>query len=258
MKSKKSNLLAFSAALAVSVLSANAALVTYSQGDLLMGFRATGGQGAGTSYVVNIGSAAGFRDANPTSSMTVSIAGNINADLTATYGDGWASREDILWGVVGTPSNTATVASDVAPTLYASKPGITATGWQISGSSTRLAVSTTIVSLQTTFAASQATSNSSVATLMTDTDANTWRQYMATGGNASYTSGGRDFGAFANIEGGLADKLSLSRTINASAGSIEGYFQINSGGSLSFVPEPTSALLAGLGGLALIIRRRRA
>jgi hypothetical protein len=150
------------------------------------------------------------------------------------------------------------VGGDAVPTLYASKPGDTTTGWQISGSSTRVAVATTIVSLQSAFSTSTATANSAAATTMTDTAPNTWRQYMATGGNASYTAGNKDFGAFANIEGTLQDVLSLSRTTNSSAGTIAGTFSINSAGALTFVPEPTSSLLAGLGAFALVLRRRRA
>lgn len=256
MKLQKINSIpAMSAAFALTMLSAHAALVTYTQGDLLMGFRATSGQGAGTSYVVNIGQASGYRDA--TTYGTVPIAGNIDTDLTALYGSGWSSRTDILWGIVGTPSNTATVGGDDVPTLYASKPGSASTGWQISGSSTRIAVSTTIVSLQSSFATYTASANSAAAVTMVDTDQNTWRQYMATGGNAAYTGGSKDFGAFANIEGSLQDVLSLSRTTNASAGTIEGTFSISSSG-LTFVPEPTSALLTGLGAVTLLLRRRRA
>lgn len=261
MKSRKSNsILAAAAVLSASLLSASAATVTYTQGDLLMGFRATGGQGAGTSYVVNIGQASGYRDA--TTYGTVPIAGDLNADLTALYGSNWSTRSDILWGIAGTPSNTATVGGDAPPTLYASKPetspGVSGAGWTIAGSSTRLSVATTIVSLQSSFAGYQATTNSPVATLMDDSVANTWRQYMASGGNASYTSGNKDFGAFANIEGTLNQGLTLFRVTNASAGSNEGTFSLSSSGSLSFVPEPTSSLLAGLGVLGLVLRRRRA
>lgn len=256
MKLKNINSIsALSAVFAMTLVSAHAALVTYTQGDLLMGFRATSGQGAGTSYVVNIGQASGYRDA--TTYGTVPIAGNIDADLTAIYGSGWSSRTDILWGIVGTPSNTATVGGDDVPTLYATKPGSATTGWQISGSSTRVAVATTIVSLQTSFATYTASANSAAAAIMTDSDQNTWRQYMASGGNGAYTAGNKDFGGFANIEGSLQDVLSLSRTTNASAGTIEGTFSISPAG-LSFVPEPTSALLAGLGAVTLLLRRRRA
>jgi PEP-CTERM motif len=260
MKSKNSNsFYALVLALTATVASASAAVVTYTQGDLLMGFRATGGQGAGTSYVVNIGQASTYRDA--TSYGSIPIAGNIATDLSATYGSNWASRSDILWGIAGTPSNTATVAGDSVPTLYASKPetspGVAGSGWVVPGSSTRVSVSTTIVTLQSSFSNSQATANSSAATLMDDTVANTWRQFMASGGAPAYTSGNKDFGAFANIEGTLSQGLTLFRVTDALAGSNEGTFTLSSGGSLAFVPEPTSSLLAGLGVIGLVFRRRR-
>lgn len=240
--------------------SANAALVSYTSGDLLMSFRATtvGSQGFGTTYVVNVGQASSFRDA--TSSTTLNL-GNIGTDLAALFGAGWASRGDILWGVAGTPSNTATVGGDAAATLYASAEqgaaGQFGSGWEVAGSSTRTSIATNMVLGQDTFKALQSTSNSAFAALMPEAMSNDWREFLADGGNPAYTSGGKDFGAFANIEGSIGKGLNLYRMNTSAAGSYEGSFTINSAGVVNFVPEPSTAILGVLGTGLLAFRRRR-
>jgi hypothetical protein len=253
-------LLALSAACLLGALPASAALVVYSPGDLVMSFRSTGpGQGAGTTYLVNVGQASGFRDETAVGTLSL---GNIGTDLKAIFGDNWSSRTDILWGVAGTPSNTGTVGGDDAPTLYASKaqttPGVPGTQAGIAGSSTRLAIATTMVTALDTFKTYQATANSPRAVIQQDSDANDWREFLASNGNSAYTAGNKDFGGFSEIEGSLDQQLSLFRVIGSGNGSYEGSFSINSSGNITFVPEPSSALLGVLGTGLLAFRRRRA
>ncbi len=216
-----------------------AAPPTYTAGDIFMGFRASAEPGATAVYVVNIGSAASYRDA--TSTITPNL-GSINADLVALYGPDWQTRSDLQWGIAGTPSNTSVTAvnGDTTPTLYGSKllatvgsPGI---GWTIAGSSIRGTIATTISTFYSHFTDYQQSVNSSVAVIQGDGDTFSWRKFMAAGGNASYTSGSQDFGGFSNIEATPSQKLSLFRVTTKDPGTYEGYFAISASGVLSFTP----------------------
>ena len=232
---------------------------TYTAGDLLMGFRATGGQGFGTTYVLNIGQASNYRDV--VTYGTVPVAGDFTTDLVSIFGSNWSTRTDLLWGIAGTPSKTATVGIDEAATMYASKPqttpGVPGAAWTIAGLSTRTSVSTTMTGMQSGFAAYAASSNSSAGTIQLDGDANDWRSFMATGGDASRTTGNKDFGGFADIEGNVTQQLSLFRLDGpTNTGSFDGTFGISQSG-ITFVPEPASSALAVVGAAALVFRRRR-
>lgn len=232
---------------------------TYTAGDLLMGFRATAGQGFGTTYVVNVGQAAQYRDI--TTYGTVPIAGDFTADLETIYGATWYTRTDLVWGVAGTPSNTATVGSDDPATMYASKPqttaGVPGVAWTIAGLSTRTSISTLMTGMQSGYAAYTVSPNSSAGTIQLDTDPNDWRSFMATGGDASRTTGNKDFGGFANIEGNVTQQLSLFRLDGpTNIGTFEGSFSVGQNG-ITFVPEPTSSALAFIGAATLVFRRRR-
>jgi hypothetical protein len=255
----KTHTAAFAAA-AVCLLTVPAAFgATYTAGDLLMGIRATGGQGFGTTYVVNIGQASNFRDEVTTGN--IAIAGNFTADLVTLYGSTWYNRTDLVWGIAGTPSNTATVGADEAATMYASKsqstPGVSGSAWTISGLATRTSVSTLMTGMQSGFAAYTASGNSSAGTIQLDTDANDWRSFMAAGGDPTRTGGNKDFGGFADIEGPVTNQLSLFRLDGpTNVGTFEGSFSLGQAG-LSFVPEPASSALAAFGAVALVLRRRR-
>src|ERR1700676_5605577 len=81
------------------------ATVHYHDGDLFIGFRATGGTGAAQDYLVNIGQPGQFVNANHT---FVVNTGNMILDLNAVFGPAWYTRIDpntgnraVLWAVVG-------------------------------------------------------------------------------------------------------------------------------------------------------------
>ena len=256
---KINSLMALAAVALAAAAPASAAVVSYTQGDLLMGFHASGGTGAGSVYVVDIGSAASFRDAN--GSMTLSL-GNIGTDLTAIFGANWSTRTDLSWGIAGTSSNVATVNGDPIRTLYASQAQITTgdqgTAWVVDSSTVRTATSTRMQTMETAFKNYQATANSPFATIQGSTDGNNYSSYIATSTPSANAPGGIDFGAFAGIEGTPAQALNLYRVTDNNPGALEGSFSISPTGVVTFaVPEAASSLFVGASALLLAVRRRR-
>lgn len=238
------------------------AAVAYNPGDLLLGIRLSDnvGQGAGTNYVINIGQASLYRD--DAIKGNVPISGNFTADLVTIFGSDWASRSNLVWGIIGTPSNVSDVGGDPASTMYASKvqssPGVAGTGWSVSGSSTRTAISTTISTFQSGFAGYTASANSGAAVIQQESDAFDWRSFLVAGSNLSSSVNSKDFGGFDDIEAGVGQSLSLFRVSGAGAGSFEGSFGLSSSGlTFGAVPEPASSAMAALGVLTLAFRRRR-
>src|SRR5271169_4109928 len=73
---------------AQSVLSAH-------QGDLILGFRATGGTGAGLNLEVDLGSISNFYNAAPGSTTVLSAL--VSQDLADTYGAGWFTDTNLFW-----------------------------------------------------------------------------------------------------------------------------------------------------------------
>ena len=254
------SLLLLAAACVVGAAPANAALVSFAKGDLLMGFRATGGTGSGSVYVVNIGAASDYRDLNNYGTVNV---GNIGDDLAAIYGANWSTRTDLFWGVIGASSNIGaeTVNGDPGRVLYVSTPQITTgdigTGPSGLTATQRGDVANKVMGMGGAFDNYNSTSNSPDAAIEGVSDANSWRSYLASGG-VNTDGGVLDFGAFSQIEGTTNQTLSLFRVFSAStASTYEGEFSLSSNGNLTFVPEPSSAALAGLGTALVAFRRRR-
>ena len=94
--------------------------MTVSQGDLLLGFAKINSAGTGytgNTYVYNLGAASGYR-----SGVTPVALPNLNADLAATLGSGWANDTAIRWGVVGVVGSASSViGGDPARTTYFSR-----------------------------------------------------------------------------------------------------------------------------------------
>jgi hypothetical protein len=99
-------------------------------GDLILGFKATAGEGADINLEVNLGPASDFYGA-PAGSATVLTRLSV-ADLANTYGPDWATRSDLFWGVAGA-TGAAAVGEAPARTLWASRaastPGTASTPW---------------------------------------------------------------------------------------------------------------------------------
>lgn len=82
-----------------------------SSGDIILGFRATGGTGASSNLEVDLGNF----DALPNGGTFVLT--NINSDLTSIYGADWATRSDVLWGAAGATLLGATGNTEPSRTL---------------------------------------------------------------------------------------------------------------------------------------------
>lgn len=256
-------------------LGAQSHAVTYTNGDLFLGFRASGGQGATQTYLVDLGQAAIYRDAAEGTSFTLdgTIAGtdidDIGADLSSIFGASWFSRSDLFWGIAG--GVTPAASGDTLNTLYASAAqdsfGIS-TPWNRRSNSQQGATNTKIQTMATTFQNNYSnTVNSAKGVNEGFSDPNSWGSYQP--GGTVPNSGGISFAAFGpSIEGNFANgasgtALDLYRMTTSSTaglpGSYEGTFSINNSGAVSYTvtPEPTSTLLIGTGLAAFAMRRRR-
>jgi len=122
MKALKSLFLAVAGLLALASAGHAQQQVSYSAGDLLMGFHATGTTAAqnttGTTetYLMNLGPITQF--IGQTNAFQVNVSG-VAADLSGKYGANWHTRDDMYWGAVAT-SNTGALG-EAARTLFATK-----------------------------------------------------------------------------------------------------------------------------------------
>ncbi|MEZ5385145.1 MAG: hypothetical protein R3F13_06490 [Prosthecobacter sp.] len=265
------------AGISAAVFPANAATTLYNPGDLLMGFRATGGTGSTSALVVNLGPAYLLRDNTGSSTLI-----DISSALTSTYGAGWDTRTDLTFGFAGVFSS-ATLGSTVTngdprQAVYFSADNTSGSIGVQGSSSVTLPGSTqmngfasNVAAYGQSFAAYDGSvfNGGLVAALDTAT-ANTWEDF---------TAGSSDFGTGSNTAEGVVGTsqgkiLDLYRilgvTTNANptgplrTGSWEGTISLGSDGVVSFnagaspVPEPSRALFAAMGLFALIMRRRRA
>lgn len=237
----------------------------YNVGDVLMGFYATGGSGASSSYVVNLGAASGFRDGTTTGALNTALGlGNIGTDLSNTFGATWRTDGNVFWGFISATSSNAatTVNGDPGRTLYGSSNGAALTRV---GSNTQNSVISNINSMlaeQGFTVGGLSTANSNKASLKTNTSL-TWNAFADTG------AGGTGFSYGANLTGSPSASLDLYRIVRTGIddgtgfttgnGTLEGYFSIDNSGIVSFtaaVPEPSTYALLGFGLVALVALRR--
>ncbi len=271
---------------------------SYTAGDLLLGFYATGGSGDTTSYVVNIGAQTLYRDA--TGSFVLNTTGpnigNIGQDLIDNFGGLWYTRNDLFWGVLGGRTNdTAPTppfnAGDVNPnsdpnrTLYASRPqsifGTQSSPWVLgssSGVSNGAAAFNAFAGLAIlgpggfSDASVIGTANSNTrGAFMPDTLDNDWETLAAAGWSGVFSS--QTHGDF--TAGAAASAIDLYRIPSltglgfepgtAGTGQYQGTFFIDTLGNVTFglqpIPEPSTVAmlaLAAAAGVVAIRRRRKA
>lgn len=107
------------------VLSAQAEIFTYTDGNLILGFQATSGTGSEKNVFLGLGKATTFRG-----NGNQGVLGNIGGTLAATYGTDWYDRTDLRFGVIANLSENPTsgfdgrgpVEGDPSRTFYLSTP----------------------------------------------------------------------------------------------------------------------------------------
>ncbi|MFP4351489.1 MAG: PEP-CTERM sorting domain-containing protein [Puniceicoccaceae bacterium] len=114
-------------AAALSALPATSQAVEYEVGDLVIGFRATGGTGANDIFMYNVGSAQDMRDGTfPLGPIGI----NLDSSLASVYGSDWSSRSDVRWAAIGQGGAIAVYNErfseengDLPGTVYVSRSG---------------------------------------------------------------------------------------------------------------------------------------
>lgn len=233
------------------------------QGDIFIGFRASGGDGGSTSYLINIGSSLQYRNAAPGTSFTLNSIGNIFNDLVAVYGDDWDTRADLSWGIFG---HTTSASS----TVYASRARVDintpAAAWTALTSTALNSVDSQIGAVidgVNGYRGRDATANSPVAAIQPNfAGAASYYQQVATPGLTDFGS----LSQWESIEGSFANGtsgsvLDLFRLATSGVSNV-GSFSINDNGVITFtaaaVPEPsTYALLLAAAGIAVVSARMR-
>ena len=113
------------------------AAITANLNDLILGFRATGGQGQSVNLEVDLGPISNY---SGVASSANAVVTQLNvADIVAAYGSNWATRTDLYWGIVGSTgriSSGPAGATQPAPTVWATcaetTVGTQSTPWVLS------------------------------------------------------------------------------------------------------------------------------
>jgi hypothetical protein len=220
------------------------AALPYSNGDILLGFRAGSDPGSNQNYVVNLGPASQFTAAlDP---FTVQNLGSVGADLANTFSDPeatpWHQRSDVFWGAAGTD-----LAEDPANTLYISRPRSTpptqSAPWDRRTNGAQSITNSIFRAFISGYLNSTANATSLRATIQPASSANSY---------AFFTQPGVDFSSFAGIEGdftngatgSVLDLYRLTPTTQNPAGQgllFVGSFSVDTAGTLSFLPPEPSA-----------------
>ena len=106
----------------------SAANFTFNNGDIILGFQASGGDGSTKNVFFNLGAGTAHRDNGNLGNL-----GNISASLSAAFGNNWFSRTDIHFGAIGNLNfapNTGigsmgAVNGDPSRTFYVSRAAAT-------------------------------------------------------------------------------------------------------------------------------------
>ncbi len=249
-----------------------AAAVTFTPGDILLGFQAPGAN----NYVYNLGQGFSYRN-NP----AVGFVGNIGTDLTAEYGAGWFSRTDLTFSIGGVRTNatfgsaaTLVLDGDPARTVYVGRDATSI------GSSDPIVLGN--AGAVTTGATEMIDTQSGFTTL----DGATPRNATATSGNLGVVQGTADINSWSSkvdaapwgvftgevknsFDGtlqymdlyrilGRNDLPGIAESANVGEGMYQTTFTIDSVGNINAVPEPSVTVLFGLLGAGALLVRRRA
>jgi hypothetical protein len=237
---------------------------TYTQGDFLLGFRATGGTGSGSDVLVDLGPLGNFQ--TPTTFSTP----NLDSLLVSTFGSGWFTRSDLLYGAAaaaqpGVDANGNTFYGTAPETVGGSESVL----WP------RPTISQAIQLKGKVNAEGQGYQNgsptvSSPAIVQNTSDINSYASYQP--GGTTPNSGGISYAYFvpdieaSNPSTTKLDVIQLVPTVGAPLGVDVGDITINGSGVVTFkpdsaeaaVPEPSTVATMVLGaGLLIAVMRWR-
>ena len=149
--------------------------VHYNDGDIFIGFRATGGTGSSMDYLVDIG--------QPSQIMN-GLGGPMAADLVNTFGSDWYTRIDpvthqpaVLWSIVG--GRYLAGGGDPTHTLYATNPS--PTPWPRHSNSTQGVPMGDIRSMEINYDGNPSTVNNPRAVIQVALDQNSYAYFQPGG-----------------------------------------------------------------------------
>lgn len=268
-----------------------AANTFFNVGDLILFFQKAG---SNNTVYVPLGSAANLyrgTEAGPSANLQALDIVNINSTLISAFGANWASDSGIYAGLAGARSNSGGLIvfdGDHTRTLYASRSrnGVATVGapdspaWDLRQANSSTAGGTDIVAMSNNLENNTSQQSEVLTTDLSSID--NLNPFLVPGiqGTAfSAFAGGvqqvgsessfENFGDAGNVEFALDLYRITARNDSETTatevagvkqvGSFEGTIVVGTNGGVSFltIPEPSSALLGGLAGLALIFRRRR-
>jgi len=249
-----------------AILLASSAYADYVDGDVFLGFRATSGNGNQQSILIDVGNFSRFTTAT-TAGFALNL--NIGTDLGTVFGTSpsWNSLSTVLWGGIGFDSTTSILYNTKAEVTLGVHPNgnarRTANQQNLTGAKLAnmgLMFNTDLYNGQ---AANGGTSTFAVIENSGDTGAST-NYWGAAANTPTYGVNGWNIeGNFGGGTGAAAAHLDFYTILPGASGTgtYAGTFSIDNSGNVSFVginlPEPTSAVLFGLGALGLMARRRR-
>ena len=284
VKTKSKFVLAIALSSALAASSAfGASNFAFTDGDLILGFQASGGTGSTKNVFFNLGSGVSARNGV---GMGTTL-GNIGTTLTGVYGANWYTRSDVWFGVLGNlnigspvstnPTYNAPVAGDPSRTWYVSRAASTAGSAALIGAGTY--ASSSLGTAASNFSGLEAFLPNLTAqadgTAILDQSANptewnnSWTKWNpivggAQGASLSVFTGGvqQTFGqagsaTFIDLQRVLASNTGANPTGTVGGGTYEASYSISNTGAITMVPEPSSTLLVGVAGLGLALRRRR-
>ena len=165
-------------ALLVVSIPAGAQTLTPQFNELILGLRATGGQGQTLNLEVIVGNVSNFYGA--AAGTTIPLPALAVQDLVNTYGANWSTRTDLVWGAISTTGRASGTSDGHAPkdTLWATAPS-GANAWNRGSSSAQGLASGNIEVLYVagspgTLLGATPTTNSSSSAVIDATQVGSW------------------------------------------------------------------------------------
>jgi autotransporter-associated beta strand protein len=225
--------------------------LSYSDGDLFLGFRSTDSS-LTTALLVNVGSATRYRDA----SQLIQV-GNFITDLNPTFGSGW--YDIFLWGAVAAvraeDGLNVNGITDAVNTLYLSKAtteiGIDADPFVAGSENGQSGVSRSIATMANEFKYSRSgavSTNTSNAMLQPNSNIDSWKYYVSDEGKGANFGGlpdqvsgetlvgGVEAGPGSPAVGNILNLFRMSSDDNGLPGTSVGFFSIDNDGKVLFTP----------------------